>query len=76
MKGEKRGGWAIQGFKIMLMRKSKGQRTSGWVVLLRGRSKEKDKFHWCGNFLRGVVGLRIIYANEMRKVQRMGDPRI
>ena len=27
------GGWAIQGFKIMLMRKSKGQRTSGWSVL-------------------------------------------
>ena len=53
MKGDLRGGWASQGFKIMLMRKSKGQRTSGWAVLLRGQSKEKGKFHWCGNFLSG-----------------------
>ena len=30
MKFEKRGGWGIQGFKIMLMRTPKGQRTSGW----------------------------------------------
>ena len=30
MKCEMRGGWGIQGFKITLMRKSKGQRTSGW----------------------------------------------
>ena len=33
MKCEQRGGWAFQGLKIMLMRKSKGQRTSGWSVL-------------------------------------------
>ena len=33
MVGEKRSGWAIQGFKIMHMKKSKGQRTSGWSIL-------------------------------------------
>ena len=33
MECEKHRGWAIQGFKIVLMRKSKGQRTSGWSGL-------------------------------------------
>ena len=68
MKCEKRRGWAIQGFKIMLMRKFKEQRISGWSVL---------KFE---NILmspsKGQAGFRSGGINGMRKAPRVGDPRI
>ena len=46
--------------------------------------KECKEFMECKNvcptdveiFSAGVVGLRIIYANEIRKARRVGDPRI
>ena len=68
MKCEKRRGWAIQGFKIMLMRKFKEQRTSGWSVL------KFENILMCPS--KGQAGFRSGGINGMRKAQRVGDPRI
>ena len=54
----------------MLMRKSKGQRTSGWSVLkFKNKLMSPPKGQRTSGFSqRGI--------NEMRKAQRVGDPRI